>query len=117
VTQVEGLLRERNALTTRLSELDAKRERVARAVQRVGGPSAAGRPFTGAHPLRISDVAELDAQLAGRNAEMKELTASISKHELALLRLDQPSRSRWWAFVAVLVVLAGVAGSIYLAVR
>ena len=116
--RVEELLRERVTLTARLGELDAEQERVARAVQRIGGAGAATtRPFTGAHPVRVGDAAQLDTEIRTRQDQMKDLTASISKHELELLDLERGPRHPWLALLAVLFVLAAVAAGIYVAVR
>src|SRR5262245_4756331 len=115
--QTATLLAERARLTRQLAGLDAESERLARAVQRVGGLGTGVRPFTGAAPLRVSSSLELEADIKRLEAEMKQLTADISRRELELQALERPSpRRKWVAALVVVVILAAAAVAIVLAV-
>ena len=115
--QTATLLAERARLARQLAGLDAESERLARAVQRVGGLGTGVRPFTGAPPVRVSSSLELETDIKRLEAEMKQLTADISRRELQLQALERPSpRRRWVAVLVVVVVLAAAAVAIALAV-
>lgn len=117
--EVRRLLAERSQLADRLTALDADSERLARAVQRVGGAGGHGRPFTGAPPQLISSSAELHDRLETLTNEMRDLTATISANELKLQDLDLPSRKRrvFGTVLLLLLIAAAVGAGVYLAVR
>lgn len=117
--EVKRLLTERVRLCDRVSELDSEGERLARAVQRVGGLAAGPRQFTGAPPILIASTSELGERLDRLSREMQDLTATISAQELKLQDLDRLSRRRHVIrTVLLLVVIAtAAAAAVYLAVR
>ena len=112
------MLERRSQLNTELARLDAEAERLARAVQRVGGAAAGSRSFTGAPPVVIEDSSRLDARIERLTEEMGQLTGTISGHELDLHELERPGQRRALVLsVLLLVVIASVAIGVFLAVR
>ena len=107
------------AYLDRLASLDADSERLARAVQRVGGADGHVRRFTGAPPQLISSSTELHDRLEALSREMQDLTATISANELELQDLDLPSRRRrvFGTVMLLLLIAAAVGAGVYLAVR
>jgi hypothetical protein len=115
--EARALLEERARLAQKLADLDDESERLVRAVQRVGGPSSAPRPFTGAAPMLVGSSSDLDFEMRRLQARMNELVADISRRELALQDLDRPRAYRWLIWLVVVAVLVGAAAGIVLAVR